>query len=64
ILKDFDIHFTQKGLYTGKESLKDFVLQINQYEPSENFATQYLSEAKAFVEYAKQFREILVATEK
>ena len=64
ILKDFDTHFTQKGLYSGKESFKDFVLQINQNEPSENFATQYLPEAKAFVEYAKQFREELVAAEK
>ncbi|MBN8838334.1 MAG: HEPN domain-containing protein [Sphingobacteriia bacterium] len=64
ILKDFDIHFTQKGLYNQKENFKDFVLQINQNEPSENFATQYLPEAKAFVEYAKQFREELVAAEK
>jgi sulfite reductase (ferredoxin) len=57
ILKDFDTHFTEKGLYTGSESFKNAVLKINQAEPSEEFATAYLQQAKDFIAFARQFRE-------
>ena len=64
ILKDFDIHFTQTGLYTESNSFKETVLQINESEPSEQFASGYLQQAKNFVAYAKSFREQLVLNEK
>jgi sulfite reductase (ferredoxin) len=64
ILKDFDIHFTQTGLYTDSNSIKETVLQINESEPSEEFANSYLQQAKNFVAYAKNFREQLVLNEK
>ena len=64
ILKDFDIHFTQNGLYTESNSFKETVLQMNDSEPSEEFANSYLQRAKNFVTYAKNFREQLVLNEK
>jgi len=64
ILKDFDIHFTQNGLYTESNSLKETVLQMNESEPTEEFANNYLQQAKNFVAYAKNFREQLVLNEK
>jgi sulfite reductase (ferredoxin) len=64
ILKDFDIHFTQNGLYTESNSLKETVLQMNDSEPSEEFASSYLQQAKNFVTYARNFREQLVLNEK
>src|SRR6476620_6110531 len=59
ILKDFDIHFTQTGLYTDSNSLKEIVLQMNDSEPTGEFANSYLEQAKNFVAYAKNFREQL-----
>jgi sulfite reductase (ferredoxin) len=64
ILKDFDIHFTQTGLYTESNSFKETVLQMNESEPSEQFANGYLQQAKNFVAYAKSFREQLVLNER
>ena len=60
ILNDFDKHFTGAGLYTQHTSFKDLVLQINQNEPGEQFATTYLEEAKNFIEFAKNFKEVAV----
>jgi sulfite reductase (ferredoxin) len=58
ILKDFDTHFTEKGLYTASsDSFKNSVLQINQTEPSEAFANIYIQQAKDFIAFARQFRE-------
>jgi sulfite reductase (ferredoxin) len=64
ILKDFDTHFTEKGLYNGSESFKNTVLQINQVEPSEEFARIYLQQAIDFIAYARTFRENTVLVEK
>lgn len=64
ILKDFDIHFTQNGSYTESNSLKETVLQMNDSEPTEEFANSYLQLAKNFVAFAKNFREQLVLNEK
>jgi sulfite reductase (ferredoxin) len=64
ILKDFDIHFAQNGLYSESTSFKEMVLQINKVEPSEKFAVNYLEKAKDFVAFAKQFREQTILAEK
>ncbi len=56
ILNDFDKNFTDKGLYTNNTSFKELVLQINQNEPSKEFATKYLQQAKDFIAYAKAYK--------
>ncbi|HJS53767.1 MAG TPA: HEPN domain-containing protein, partial [Chitinophagaceae bacterium] len=63
ILKDFDTHFSEKGIYTGG-SFKAEVMRINDAPPSEAFANEYLQQAKEFIEFAKTFREQAVFAEK
>ena len=64
ILKDFDSNFTQKGWYTQSNSFRETVLQMNEVEPSEEFALRYLKTAEEFVAFAKQSREKMVLAEK
>lgn len=64
ILKDFDTHFVQKGLYTQYESFKDAVLKMNDNAPTEAFAKSYLQESKDFADFAKRFREETVMADK
>lgn len=60
ILKDFDIHFVQNGLFGKYSSLKETVLKMNTMAPSEEFALSYLQEAKDFIELGRRFREQVV----
>jgi sulfite reductase (ferredoxin) len=64
ILNDFDKHFTANALYTEAASFKAQVMRMNDAEPSETFALNYLLQAKAFVEFAKEYRERAVLAEK
>jgi sulfite reductase (ferredoxin) len=64
ILNDFDKNFTQKGLYSQSESFKTLVLRMNDAAPSEEFANEYLRQAKGIVEFAKIFREQTILAEK
>ena len=64
ILKDFDLHFIQKGLFTEFGSFRDTVLQMNEVDPSEEFAISYLQQAKDFVAHAKEYREQAILAEK
>lgn len=63
ILKDFDTHFSEKGLYIPG-SFKASVMYMNDVAPSESFANEYLQQAKKFIEFAKVFREQAVLAEK
>ena len=63
ILKDFDTNFSDKGLYPAG-SFKTRVMRMNDVPPSEKFATEYLQQAKEFIEFAKVFREQAVLAEK
>lgn len=63
ILKDFDTHFSDKGLYIPG-SFKATVMYMNDVPPSETFANEYLQQAKKFIEFAKVFREQSVLAEK
>ena len=63
ILKDFDTHFSDKGLYLPG-SFKATVMYMNDVPPSETFANEYLQQAKKFIEFAKVFREQSVLAEK
>jgi len=62
IMKDFDVNFTEKGLYPA--SFKTAVMRMNEVAPSEQFANEYLQQAKEFIEFAKTFREQAVLAEK
>lgn len=64
ILKDFDAHFTQNGLYSGAESFKELVLEINKVEPTKEFALEYLQRSVDFAAFAKQYREQTILAEK
>ena len=63
ILKDFDTHFSDKGLYIPG-NFKATVMYMNDVPPSETFANEYLQQAKKFIEFAKVFREQAVLAEK
>lgn len=63
ILKDFDTHFSDKGLYPAG-SFKAAVMRMNDVPPSAEFAKEYLQQAKEFIESAKVFREQSVLAEK
>ena len=63
ILNDFDKHFTANGLYDAAESFKANVLRMNDTEPSQAFANEYLQQAVDFTSYAKSLREKLIAEE-
>ena len=63
ILKDFDIYFSEKGLYPSG-NFKTSVLRMNDIPPSEAFAKEYLQQAKEFIEFAKVFRDQAVLAEK
>ena len=64
ILKDFDTNFTEKGSYAATQSFKAAVMRMNDSPPSEEFANEYLQQAKGFIEFAKTFREQAVLVEK
>lgn len=56
VITEFGKHFAEEfGLQP--DEFKTQTLQINQYEPSEDFAVRYLAEAEAFLEKAKAYRE-------
>ncbi|MBA3704518.1 MAG: HEPN domain-containing protein [Bacteroidetes bacterium] len=63
IIGDFDKHFIETAEIKLKGTFKDFVLQINQNEPSKEFASTYLAETKQFLAQAKQARDKQVKTE-
>lgn len=58
LITDFDKHFVVTGKFELKGSFKDLVLQINQHEPSQQFASAYFTDALKFIKDVKQFREL------
>ncbi|SDP69700.1 sulfite reductase (ferredoxin) [Mucilaginibacter sp. OK268] len=60
VIREFDANYVEKGEFDIEGSFNDLVLQINQHEPSEEFATAYLAQATAFLEKSKAKREALV----
>jgi sulfite reductase (ferredoxin) len=55
IINDFEKHFSATGLYP--QAFKESIMQLNEQEPSNTFATAYLQQANAFVAFAKAWRE-------
>jgi sulfite reductase (ferredoxin) len=60
VIREFDANYVEKGEFDIEGSFNDLVLQINQHEPSEEFATAYLAQATEFLEKSKTKREALV----
>ena len=60
IIREFDTQFVEKGEIELTTTFNDLVLQINQNEPSEEFATSYKAAANEFLNLVKVKREELV----
>lgn len=64
IINDFDKFFVETNEIKVPGTFKEFVLQINQNEPSREFAEKFLKESDAFLKQAKQYREEQVKGQK
>lgn len=56
IIADFDKHLEEKFSSFDIQNFADFILQINKYEPSKEFAQSYYSQVNNFISKAKEFR--------
>ncbi|MDB5146631.1 MAG: hypothetical protein JWQ57_651 [Mucilaginibacter sp.] len=61
IIREFDAQYVDKGEFEIEGSFNDLILQINQNEPSVEFATAYLAQAAEFLAKSKSKREALVS---
>ena len=61
IIKDFDGIFISGGKIDLGVSFQELVYQINQQEPTQEFAAYYLKQANLFQEKATEFRQLQVA---
>ncbi|MEA5260035.1 nitrite reductase [Arcicella aquatica] len=60
VIDKFDEHFVATGeISLSGQTFKELVLQINQNEPSQEFATKYVEDAEAFLALAKAYRDQL-----
>ena len=57
IIDDFDKHLVETGEFEFAPSFREFVLRINDNEPSKEFAESYLSDANKFAEQTKAFAD-------
>lgn len=48
VISEFDTHYVQTGIFDFPTTFAERVLQINKYEPSEEFAEVYLKQSAAF----------------
>jgi sulfite reductase (ferredoxin) len=60
VIREFDANYVDKGEFDIQGSFNDLVLQINQHEPSAEFAAAYLAQATEFLDKSKAKREALV----
>lgn len=58
ILESFEERFGNHEFFNISGGFKDFVLRINQNEPSEEFASTYYTDAEAFLERVRVFRQL------
>jgi len=59
IIEDFDNLKAEKFTFFKQESFKSFILRINQYKPSKEFAEVFYIDLKSFVSEAKELRNQL-----
>jgi sulfite reductase (ferredoxin) len=60
VIREFDAQYVEKGEFELTGTFNDLVLQINQNEPSQEFAAAYLAQATDFLSRSKDKREALV----
>ena len=60
IIREFDAQYVDTNEIILNGSFNDLILQINQNEPSEEFATRYLAAAADFLSAVKSKREVLL----
>ncbi len=58
IIKDFDEKFVATGRIELGDGFGKTVLQLNQNDPTETFATSYLEDAKAFLQQVEEYRKL------
>ncbi len=61
IIKDFDELFVSAGKMDFPIGFQELVYQINQQEPSKEFAEYYVQQAQLFKERASEFRQVQLA---
>lgn len=64
ILKDFDTHLVTTGQFEVEGGFENKVLQINQYEPEQPFAGQYVEEFAQFLKGIIAHREAALNADK
>ncbi|HQO31463.1 MAG TPA: nitrite/sulfite reductase [Chitinophagales bacterium] len=64
ILKDFDTHLVATGQFEVEGGFENKVLQINQYEPEQPFAGQYVEEFAQFLKGIIAHREAALNADK
>ena len=57
IINDFEKHFSSGSKFSETKSFKEIVLQINQNEPTKEFANKYFNDAEEFLQQVKKIRE-------
>ncbi|AYL94859.1 HEPN domain-containing protein [Mucilaginibacter celer] len=60
VIREFDAQYVEKGEFELAGTFNDLVLQLNQNEPTQEFATAYLAQATDFLSRSKDKREALV----
>ncbi len=60
VIREFDAQYVEKGEFNLQGTFNDLVLQLNQNEPTQEFATAYLAQATEFLSRSKDKREALV----
>lgn len=61
IIRDFDAAFVETKKIELPESFHDLVYQMNQQEPSKEFATYYFQQSELFNQQMKDFRNLQIA---
>ncbi|CAE7410450.1 cobA [Symbiodinium microadriaticum] len=64
IIDDFQRHFVESGKIKLEGSFQDLVLQINEHQPTEAFAYEYLEQAQRFLKLVVDYRKGIVQEEK
>ncbi len=57
IIGDFDKNFVETGEFVFETTFKEMVLAINKNEPTQTFASEYLSKATKFLQNSFEFRK-------
>ncbi|MCJ8166788.1 nitrite reductase [Pontibacter sp. E15-1] len=57
IIQDFDTHYVSEGVFSFTPDFKSEVLRINQLEPTEAFANEYLGKSLLFLQQATTYRQ-------